>query len=120
MIKYVRTKCKIYPVCQAEDRWKELGYRLVGSEIVLIPYNDIIKEADTIEELCDEFVYVEYNKPRVLNKVITREIKEKGIKVAETIYCHPNWNGIIYGAIWTDNGLIYVAKLNEEGELELI
>ena len=27
---------------------------------------------------------------------------------------------IIYGAIWTDKGLIYVAKMNEEGELELL
>ena len=27
---------------------------------------------------------------------------------------------ICYGAIWTDKGLIYVAKLNEKGEWELI
>ena len=26
----------------------------------------------------------------------------------------------IYGAIWTDKGLIYVAKMNEKGELELL
>lgn len=28
-------------------------------------------------------------------------------------------NNTIYGAIWTDKGLIYVAKMNEKGELEL-
>ena len=26
----------------------------------------------------------------------------------------------IYGAIWTDKGLIYVAKMNKKGELELL
>jgi len=26
----------------------------------------------------------------------------------------------IYGAIWTDKGLIYVAKMNDKGEFELI
>ena len=28
--------------------------------------------------------------------------------------------GTIKGAIWTDKGLIYVAKMNDKGELELI
>ena len=26
----------------------------------------------------------------------------------------------IYGAIWTDKGLIYAAKMNDKGELELL
>ena len=26
----------------------------------------------------------------------------------------------VYGAIWTDKGLIYVAKMNEKRELELL
>ena len=26
----------------------------------------------------------------------------------------------LFGAIWTDKGLIYVAKMNEKGELELL
>ena len=29
-------------------------------------------------------------------------------------------NGCVYGAIWTDKGLIYVAKMNSEGKLCLI
>ena len=114
MEKYIRTKNNVYEV---EDERECIYITTTGH----LPYKkDVIKEADTIEELCDEFVYVEYNKPRVLNRTITREIKEKGIKVAETIYCHPNWNGIIYGAIWTESGLKYVAKLVDGGELELI
>ena len=27
---------------------------------------------------------------------------------------------VLYGAIWTDKGLIYVAKMNEDDELELL
>lgn len=59
-----------------------------------------------IEELCDEFVSVRDN-------------------------WHDHWDNFeepktlcseseIYGAIWTDKGLIYVAKMNDKGELELL
>jgi hypothetical protein len=27
---------------------------------------------------------------------------------------------MIYGAVWTDEGLIYVAQMNKKGELELL
>ncbi len=69
------------------------------------------KQADTIEELCDAFVYA---------KCDYMELEEAK--------CEKEWNesdwqqdGLpIYGAIWTDKGLIYVAKMNEKGELELL
>jgi hypothetical protein len=76
----------------------------VGYEII----NALIdKQADTIEELCDEFVcdkFVHNNLKELL------EFGELGRYVG----------GIIYGAIWTDKGLIYVAKMNEKGVLELL
>lgn len=115
MNKYIRTKDRIYKLLEIDS----CGVYFTD-DLKHFYKSEIIAEADTIEELCDEFVYVEYKKPRVLDRVITREIKEKGIKVAETIYCHPDWNGIIYGAIWTDKGLIYVAKMNKKGDLEAI
>ena len=64
----------------------------------------LLKQADTIEELCDEFVYMkesEHKTTKCFNVV-------KGCKEE------------IYGAIWADKGLIYVAKLNDKGELELL
>lgn len=66
----------------------------------------IIAETDTIEDLCDEFVIVDKygNKPRM---VITEGF---AVKMGHTVF----------GAIWTDKGLIYVAKMNEKGELELL
>lgn len=66
--------------------------------------SEIIKQADTIKELCDEFVMISYGKHKL------------------DIGCHSYGDKKIqiYGAIWTDKGLIYVAKMNEKGELELL
>ena len=66
----------------------------------------IDKEADTIEELCDEFVCFE-------NKMTFQDL--------ETITSSCNLKHLtVYGAIWTEWGLKYVAKMNYEGELELL
>lgn len=77
----------------------------------------ITKEADTIEELCDEFVAVRKSDNTAhLGK----------IENTYWFYEQTGWVGrvedykIIYGAIWTDKGLTYVAKLNSQGELELL
>ena len=75
---------------------------------------EILKSADTIEELCDDFVVVDKNK-----------------LIEHRCWSHLEWaianckrNNIdistIYGAIWTEWGLKYVAKMNSEGELELL
>ena len=68
----------------------------------------IVKQADTIEELCDEFVFTKGNIKNVFLPMTFH--KEKDL----TFYDE------IYGAIWTDKGLIYVAKMNDKGELELL
>lgn len=71
----------------------------------------VVDQADTIEELCDEFVIID-------------EDNEPNIKQGRDIHhCRRIWsinNCLIYGAVWTDKGLIYVAKMNEKGDLELI
>lgn len=88
----------------------------------------IIKQADTIEELCDEFILVhteddESSKDIFVNENgwfshrgdhyydFSLELVKKGKR---EIF------GTFYGAIWTDKGLIYVAKMNKEGKLELL
>ena len=72
---------------------------------------EILKQADTIEELCDEFVY--YNVYQERNIVLS-DYQETYIHYG-TINETP-----FYGAIWTDKGLIYVAKINDKGDLELL
>lgn len=76
--------------------------------------NNILREADTIEELCDCFV-TKGNKHIVWDKQ-----HNKGIMFEQVKESYPNYHFEIYGAIWTDKGLIYVAKMNDKGELELI
>ena len=75
--------------------------------------SEIIEQANTIEELCDEFIVVSDNceKP-IISALPFNELQlyAKG----RTKYA------ICYGAIWTDKGLIYVAKMNDKGELELL
>ena len=67
--------------------------------------------ADTIPELCDRFVivfedgnYLIYDE---FEWALDKAARMKDVKA-------------IYGAIFTSAGLIYVAKMNDKGELELI
>ena len=90
--------------------------------------NNILKKAATIEELCDEFVYV--NKVEGLtdkthtisfdmpNHQFTEPTVAKKMEYIRKRY-KDDLDKIKLG-IWTDKGLIYVAKMNDEGELELL
>lgn len=75
----------------------------------------LLKQADTIEELCDALVNIVYGghgKPHWEVRSIYDRTWKKDYKNDS------DWS--IYGAIWTDKGLIYVAKMNDKGELELL
>ena len=75
-----------------------------------IDKEDIVKISDTIEELCDEFVIVLGNG---LHRFV-RRLSGQG-KGGITWYRQRNYKIVnIYGAIWTDKGLIYVAKMNDK------
>lgn len=69
------------------------------------------KQGNTIEELCDEFV------------VVARKGEGEHAFVADSKRI-ATWNASlgekVYGAIWTNEGLKYVAKMNKSGELELL
>lgn len=65
----------------------------------------IKREADTIEELCDCFA--DYCKEDDSHLVFPEiPVRRYGYE--------------IYGAIWTDKGLVYVAKMNSKGKFELL
>lgn len=77
----------------------------------------IVAEANTIEELCDCFVGIRKSS----HMAFTGRL--------DGAYWFKETNGWlgrldsyenIYGAIWTDKGLIYVAKMNDKGELKLL
>ena len=109
---YIRTKDGVYEVSHYND-WathKRKGATLIdGDKTSYIKNENIINQSENLEELCDEFVLIERNAKPIIFKTLQGSINNK-------IYD----DEIIYGAIWTDKGLIYVAKMNEKGELCLL
>ena len=127
-MKYVRTENGIFEVLSEYDtpenttlisnlvmafNAKVTPRNYSGASIRIIYSNEVISQADTIKELCDRFVVETCDN--------TKFWLERSLEFAK-IYC-----GIknIYGAIWVidDNGvpiLKPVAKMNENGDLELI
>ena len=111
-MKYIRTENTIFEVISET----ELVY-LVVAKNKKNHYSkskcqtNVIDSADTIEELCDDFVSVWKHGFMPIGEIVPLcYIKDKYNYDAE----------FIYGGIWTNKGLIYVAKLNDKGELELL
>ena len=98
-MKYVKSTRGIYDV-------EKMGISL---------YDGIfIKQGDTIEELCDVFVKEnEYCGQISQSTFFDFEKAKQSIDISS--------NDVIYGALKTaDKELIYVAKMNDNGELELL
>ena len=122
MHKYARTADRIVDV----TNWNkdEKGYYTYNSILFCAPKKyiykkDIIQEADSIADLCDEIVRVNGSKVEILkygrNDVYS--FSEYAVIYADDVREH---GYKYYGAIWTDKGLIYVAELLEYGRLELL
>ena len=130
-MKYVKTKDNIYEIindygssCAVKSRGKRGKTAIDG---FIIKYGlTFAPRADTIEELWDYAVavldtvekpiieYIGYggytSKKEDFNDLFENDFNEE-IK---------NGTGKLYGAIWTDKGLIYVANMNKDGKLCLI
>jgi len=107
-MKYIRTKDNIFAV-NGQVSNVDIYYKTIKG----------IKLADTIEELCDEFVC----NNELYKKIEHRKMYEGDICVLVDYggFCVNIQKGNqVYGAIWTNKGLIYVAKMNDKGELELL
>ena len=100
---YIRTKYEIVKVETIADIQTKVIFK-----------DNFVAQSENLEELCDEFVMVDNsnNKPYRPFIIYGRSLEE----LNERQSC----NESIYGAIWTDKGLIYVAKMNSEGKLVLI
>lgn len=111
---YIRAKDGVY------DTSKGLytpSIKMWAIDTVTIYDEDILKQSENLEELCDEFVKV-WNKTKINPEVLQYDEEIEYEK--EMMSHYPKGNITIYGAIWTDKGLIYVAKMDSEGELVLI
>lgn len=124
-MKYIRTKDgKIFDVnkiCvpyQIIERW--IDFNSQGRF-------EIIKQADNIEELCDNFVVIDkkWNQKYVCCYIgdencflaVEHDGDSSSFSKKELL---EEGSYDVYAAIWTDKGLIYKAKMNEKGELELL
>ena len=115
-MKYIRTK---------DGRIIDINSEYVGHNITFTMFFmgneklEVVKSADTIEELCDQLFYV---KDTIPTDIYPPLINPKGIIECQIelgcteIYKLENFK---YG-IWTKNGLKYVAEFDEKGELELL
>lgn len=124
-MKYIRTQKELYKVMQKQicntDKFVEVQRKKIGlftGTTELISKDDIIKQADTIEELCDCYVIVRKDDITIGGELKT--LKEMLLQRDCDIEYEVEDDYFYYGAIWTDKGLIYVAKLNDKGELELL
>jgi len=122
MPKYIRTKDRIYGVIEENSNYYKCCYDNGRITLVAKFDNDVngfskaLNQADTIEELIDEFV-IEY---RDESKIISIYDNTDEFLIEHKDEIESGYIKNIYGAIWTDKGLIYVAKMNEDGELVLI
>lgn len=102
---YIRTKDGIY----------EFNKQTFNGDSIRIIYgNEIIKQSENLFELIDEFVVIrDSTKINQLVRTDNIEYLKEMMKEDKRIIA-------VKGAIWTDKGLIFVAKLSDKGELELI
>lgn len=111
-MRYIRTKDTIFEVVEET----ELVFRVRAKGNTHNVYSkskcatDVIRYSDTIEKLCDCFVGIYKDE---------EEIEDKEISYFLSNLANENYFKEIYGAIWTDKGLIYVARY-VEGELVLL
>ena len=126
-MKYIRTTDGIYDTTKmsyktltyGENGLQEiLSYQKQISEncIKVISCKDIIKQADIIEELCDGLIVEEKDNPSQWFVMDIKEFKE--LDIEERLYSLKNWNFTAF--IKNYKGLIYVAKMDDKGELELL
>lgn len=123
MNKYIRTKDGIYETWENGETCNGFGCKF-NYGTIKINKKDVILQADTIEELCDYVMMIVEGGtiPTVFKLPTMTKLRKRSIEFYYDNYKEEskrddNWFKL---AIATDKGLIYVAKMNDKGELVLI
>ena len=126
-MKYIRTKTGVYEV--TEDLViNKFGHLAKKDDpfVTIAGVGEIVNQSDSIEELCDEFDW-KWNKELFPYSTVCQHWRfaglgdlKRSIREEQTYGHYLNEDYEVYGAIWTDKGLIYVAKMNWEGEFKLL
>lgn len=120
-MKYIRTTYGRIGYLRREPDNEAADYEMLTSTgfVTYRSKDEVAKIADNIEELCDELIFDNfYHSCMTPSAMHTKENQE-------IIKGYLKQNIICYGAIWTDKGLIYVAKMkgvlpNSEIDWELL
>ena len=114
-MKYIRTKDGIYENEKCRIITNVAGEKMLYANGQLFNNFSIIKQSDTIEELCDKWVFDnEFGERNVIKNIDYKFT----LIIMKRLFPKHVFN--VKLAIFTDKGLIYVAKMNEKGELELL
>ena len=122
-MKYIRTSDgRIYETT-GQDKKHPRYYNIANTNLEIDALG-IVNQADTIEELCDAFVLETDGKITTYDKAYFTCFSEdwyhdylKAFDMGGMLGHEMSVNG--YGAIHIkDKGLIYVAKMNDKGELD--
>ena len=108
-MKYIRRKDTIYEIDKDISFGGKEIYKVRNHDFSIIGNN--LPKADSIEDLCDGFLFkdTEANKLHFLDK-------NDGISLLGAAL----FKETVRGYIETEEGLKYVAKMNDKGELELL
>ena len=110
---YIRTKNRIYKVeSTLRDNGFVKGYTV--GEMEFIREDQVIKQSESLFELIDEFVVIRDNTK------INQLVRTDNIKYLKDMTKDDKRIIAVKGAVWTDWGLKYVARLTEDGGVELI
>ena len=109
---YIRTKDGIYKVDSETCHKKGCYIDRYEDEVIL--KGQVITQSESLFELIDEFVVIrDSTKINQLVRTDNVEYLKEMMKEDKRIIA-------VKGAIWTDFGLRYVARLTEDGGIELI
>lgn len=115
-MKYIRTKDGRISYLTSEPNEEVPEYEIITSKgtVAYRMESQVVKIADTIAELCDVFVVENEYCGQVSQSMYSDFEKAKqNIDITS--------NDVIYGSLRiAGKGIIYVAKMNEKGELELL
>ena len=117
-MKYIRTEEWVYELSNVQNDKEnylvivpERLRDIAGGDTTIRPKKDVIATADTIEEICDGFIFKDTHANKLHFLDSNSGISLLGASLFEDT---------LRGFIETDQGLIYVAKMNDNGEFELL
>lgn len=113
---FIRTKDRIIDTTKIATGSKYMDFATNDDSFREIFKTEPLAEADNLAELCDEFVLYD-NQFETYGVFDKKVITFKWLKEHFGIY---DKGMTLYGAVWTSKGLIFAAKMNENGELVLI